>query len=259
VFSELHAARLGEEGYRGRPILLKGAYAGPVDQRESGDTRAPVVVYVGRHIADKRVSTIPAAIALARQQIPDLRATIFGDGPDRAHVLDEIARLGLSDIIQCPGFAPWETVDAELRRAMCLILPSRREGLGLGIVEALARGTPAVVTRGPDNAATELIEEHHNGFIADNADPAVLARAIVAVHQAGPQLLHRTRSWFSANAARLTIAASLVELESAYAEAADGGQLRRVHGRRTHTLSAIFAVQSVVSTTNNTDGTDRTA
>jgi glycosyltransferase involved in cell wall biosynthesis len=259
VFSELHAARLGEEGYRGRPILLKGAYAGPVDQRESRDTRAPVVVYVGRHVADKRVATIPAAIALAREQIPGLRATIFGDGPDRAHVLQEIARLGLQDIIQCPGFAPWETVDVELRRAMCLILPSRREGLGLGIVEALARGTPAVVTRGPDNAATELIEEHHNGFIADNADPAVLARAIVAVHQAGPQLLDRTRSWFSANATRLTIDASLVELESAYAQAADGGELRRVNGHRGHSVSAIFAVQSVVSTTDDTDSTDRTA
>ena len=222
VFSELHAARLREEGYRGRPILLKGAYAGPVDQHESREARDPVVVYVGRHIAEKRVPAIPAAIALARQHIPGLRATIFGDGPDRPRVLAEIARLGLEDVIRCPGFAPWSAVDAELRRAMCLILPSRREGLGLGIVEALARGTPAVVARGPDNAATELIEEDHNGFVAESAAPAVLARAIVAVHEAGPQLLERTRTWFAANATRLTIDASLVELEAVYAAAVDG-------------------------------------
>lgn len=230
VFSELHAARLREEGYRGRPILLKGAYAGPVDQRESRDVRAPIVVYIGRHIAEKQVPSIPAAIALARARIPELRATIFGDGPDRSHVLEEIARLGLQEVIRCPGFAPWETVDAELRRAMCLILPSRREGLGLGIVEALARGTPAVVARGPDNAATELIEEDHNGFVAESADPAVLARAIVAVHEAGPQLLDRTRSWFAAHAARLTIDASLVELEAVYADAISSAAAR-VNGR----------------------------
>lgn len=238
VFSELHAMRLREEGYRGRPILLKGAYAGPVDQHESGDARAPVVVYIGRHIPEKRVHAIPAAIALAREHIPGLRATIFGDGPDRPRVLAEIARLGLQDIIRCPGFAPWETVDVELRRAMCLILPSRREGLGLGIVEALARGTPAVVARGPDNAATELIEEHYNGFVADDADPALLARAVVAVHRAGPELLDRTRTWFAANAARLTIAASMVELESVYAAAAQRGAAR-VNGHA-RSSSALF-------------------
>jgi glycosyltransferase involved in cell wall biosynthesis len=122
-------------------------------------------------------------------------------------------------------------VDAELRRAMCLILPSRREGLGLGIVEALARGTPAVVARGPDNAATELIEEHYNGFVAESAEPVVLARAIVAVHEAGPRLLDRTRSWFAAHAARLTIDGSLVELEAVYADAVNGAAAR-VNGHR---------------------------
>lgn len=236
VFSELHAARLREEGYRGRPVLLKGAYAGPVDQCDSHEPRTPVVVYIGRHIAEKQVAAIPAAIAAARRDIPELRATIFGDGPERAHVLAEIARLGLQDVISCPGFAPWERVDAELRRAMCLILPSRREGLGLGIVEALARGTPAVVARGPDNAAIELIEDHCNGFVADSADPAVLAQAIVAIHKAGPQLLDRTRAWFSAHAARLTIDGSLVELEAVYDDAVERAAARaagqRVGARR---------------------------
>lgn len=239
VFSELHAARLREEGYRGRPILLKGAYAGPVDAHESHPTRDPVVVYVGRHIPEKRVPAIPAAIALARDRIPGLRATIFGDGPDRAHVLREIARLGLEDVIHCPGFAPWERVDAELRRAMCLILPSRREGLGLGIVEALARGTPAVVARGPDNAATELIEEHCNGVIAENAEPAVLARAIVAVHEAGAPLLARTRTWFAANAPRLTIDTSIVELEAVYADAVNGGAVP-INGTRWRRPAAVL-------------------
>ena len=219
VFSSLHAARLREEGYRGAPVLLTGAYAGPVDVDESSRPRQPVVVYMGRHIPEKQVTAIPAAIALARARIPGLRATIFGDGPERARVQSEIARLGLEDIIRCPGFAPWAVVDAELREALCLVLPSRREGLGLGIVEALARGTPAVVARGPDNAATELIEAEHNGVVADSAAPAVLADAIAAVHAAGPALVTRTRAWFRANAARLSIEGSIVELEAMYAAA----------------------------------------
>jgi glycosyltransferase involved in cell wall biosynthesis len=219
VFSQLHAARLHEEGFRGHAVLMKGAYAGPVNHFNANARRDPVVVYIGRHIPEKRVPTIPAAIAHARALVPGLRATIYGDGPDRPHVLAEIERLGLQDVIRCPGFAPWDEVDAELRRAMCLVLPSRREGLGLGLVEAMARGTPAVVTRSPDNAATELIAERHNGFVAESAEPNVLAAAIVAVHSAGAELRERTRAWFASHAEGLTIDASIVELEAIYAAA----------------------------------------
>lgn len=239
VFSRLHAARLREEGYRGEPVLLRGAYAGPVNHVSAHTRREPIVVYVGRHIPEKRVPTIPAAIAQARQKVPGLRATIFGDGPDRAHVLAEVERLGLQDVIRCPGFAQWDEVDAELRRAMCLVLPSRREGLGLGLVEAMARGTPAVVTRSADNAATELIAERQNGFVAESADPAVLADAIVKVHDAGAELRERTRAWFASHASSLTIDTSLMELEAVYADARqrdDAGSPARVepapHGPR---------------------------
>jgi glycosyltransferase involved in cell wall biosynthesis len=244
VFSELHAARLREEGYRGHPILLRGSYDGPRAGTEAGNGRDPLIVYIGRHIPEKHVAAIPAAVAHARTRIPGLRAIIFGDGPERPRVLGEVERLGLHDVIDCPGFAPWERVDTALRRAMCLLLPSRREGFGLGVVEALARGTPAVIVRGPDNAATELIEDGQNGFIADSADPAVLARALDAVHEAGPALLARTRAWFSANAGWLGIDASILELEAVYAEAA-GGVFPRPSPQRVPALPRALAPRRV--------------
>ena len=42
-----------------------------------------------------------------------------------------------------------------------------------------------MLVRDPDNAATELIEEGVNGFVADDAEPEELAAAIVRVHEAG--------------------------------------------------------------------------
>ena len=51
-----------------------------------------------------------------------------------------------------------------------MLLPSRREGYGMVVVEAAARGTPSIVVAGEDNAATELIEEGVNGFVAPSAD-----------------------------------------------------------------------------------------
>jgi len=220
VFSGLHAARLGQEGYRGQPIVLSGMYAGAIELLDTPSSRDPNVLFVGRHIREKRVAVIPAAIARARERIPTLRATIFGDGPERAAVMGEIERLGLSDVITCPGFAPWDEVDAGMRSAMCLLLPSQREGYGLVVVEAAARGTPVIVVRDPDNAAAELVSEGQNGVVAENAEPDVLAAAIVAVHAAGPAFVERTRNWFRENSDRLSINASLARVEEAYAAVA---------------------------------------
>ena len=216
VLSDLQAARLVEGGYRGEPIILRGVYAEQITPPAPEPSREPLVVYVGRHIPEKRVCAIPAAIAAAREHIPDLRAIIFGDGPDRQRVVAEIQRHGLQDVIRCPGFVPWEEIDTALRRALCLLLPSEREGYGLVVVEAAARGTPSIVVRAPDNAATELVDHEENGLVADSAAPHALAAAIEAVHAAGPALGQRTRAWFAKNAPRLTLDTTISQLEDLY-------------------------------------------
>jgi glycosyltransferase involved in cell wall biosynthesis len=217
VFSQLHADRLRQEGYRGEPIVLTGEYAGSTQVLDSVSRRGPTVVFVGRHIREKRVTVVPAAIARARECIPTLQATIFGDGPERSLVMAEVERLGLCAVITCPGFVPWEEVDTAMRNAMCLLLPSQREGYGLVVVEAAARGTPVIVVRDPDNAAAELVSEGQNGSIVERADPDALAAAIVGVHAAGPALVERTRKWFKDNAQRLSVDASVAQIEAAYA------------------------------------------
>ena len=56
------------------------------------------------------------------------------------------------------------------------------------VVEAAASGVPSVVVAGEDNAATELIEEGVNGFVAPSASADDLADAIERVNDAGPAL-----------------------------------------------------------------------
>jgi glycosyltransferase involved in cell wall biosynthesis len=216
VLSQLQATRLIEGGYRRDPVVLQGVYAGPTAPPESPCGREPLVVYVGRHIPEKNVRAIPAAVAAARQRIPQLHAIIFGDGPERPRVVAEIERLGLQDVVSCPGFAPWEAVDAALRRALCLLLPSEREGYGLVVVEAAARGTPSIVVRAPDNAAMELVDHEENGLVAAGAAPRALATAIEAVHERGPALAQRTRAWFAKNERRLTLDTTITQLEALY-------------------------------------------
>ena len=209
VFSALHARRLRDEGLRGEPVRLSGLYAGPSEPPPAPAPARPVAVFAGRHIPEKRVPALVAAVAAARRQLPELRCEIYGDGPERSAVLAAIAAAGLEHAVSAPGFVAAPRVDEALRTALCMVLPSRREGYGLVVVEAASRGTPSIVVREPDNAATEMVEDGRNGVIAASASAEDMAAAIVAVHEAGPALRAATAEWFRANAPLLSVEGSL--------------------------------------------------
>ncbi|HMD57059.1 MAG TPA: glycosyltransferase [Solirubrobacteraceae bacterium] len=217
-FSALHADRLREEGLHGEVRVLRGLYTG-VGRAERPRPADPVVLFAGRLIPEKRVTLAVAAVSLACKRVLGLRAVILGDGPERDALEEAVRERGLQDVVSAPGFADAETVEAEMTRAMCMLLTSSREGYGMVVVEAAAQGTPSVVVAGEDNAATELIEEGVNGFISPLAEPQAIAQAIVAVAQAGMRLRESTAAWFTANAERLSLESSLGQLMEVYAGA----------------------------------------
>jgi glycosyltransferase involved in cell wall biosynthesis len=214
-FSRLHARRLREGGLRGEVAVLEGEYAGSLDAREPLPAE-PVVVFAGRHIPDKRAPAIVPAVAVLRRTQPAARCVIFGDGPERERVQRLVHDLGLGGVVSVPGFVSAPQVERALRAAACMILPSRREGYGMVVVEAASVGTPSVVVRDADNAATELIEEGINGFVAPSASPEDLAAAITQVMAGGMELRRSTAAWFTANARRLSLASSVEHVSQVY-------------------------------------------
>lgn len=213
-FSELHARRLREEGLRGQVTVLRGLYTGTA---ESAPAPAdPVVLFAARLIPEKQAPLAVAAVALASTRIEGLRGEFLGDGPERGALGAAIAAHGLQEVVSAAGFASAETVDAEMRRALCMLVPSKREGYGMVVVEAAARGTPSVVVAGPDNAAVELIEEGVNGFVCPSSDPAQIADAIVRVYDAGHALRESTARWFATHARELSLESSLQTVLSSY-------------------------------------------
>ena len=216
-FSSLFADRLRAVGIRGPVTILRGQYAeSPAPAGEEG--REPVIVFAGRHIPEKRAAAVVPALARARLRAPELRAEIYGDGPDRDKVASLVREESLSDVVSMPGFVDAAEVDAALRRALCMVLPSVREGYGRVVVEASARGTPSVVVAAPDNAATELVEDGVNGVIASSAEPDELARAILRVRDSAPELRRSTREWFERNARDLSLEHSLDIVVGSYGE-----------------------------------------
>jgi glycosyltransferase involved in cell wall biosynthesis len=214
-FSRRHARRLEQMGYSGEITLLEGLLAPGMEA--SGPTPPePMVVFAGRLIPEKQAMAVVSAVALARERVPELRATIFGDGPERDALLRLIGESGLDGAVQAPGFVAGELVEDAVKRALCFVFPSRREGYGLVVVEAAAVGTPTVVVDAPDNAAVELVEDGVNGFVAKSAEPEELGEAILRVHSAGPALRESTADWFRRNRERLSLETSVERVLAVY-------------------------------------------
>jgi glycosyltransferase involved in cell wall biosynthesis len=224
TFSRLVEQRLRESGGRAPVVRLTGEYvepSSPIVTRTSA-AEPPLVLFAGRHIPEKRVRAIPPAIAAARRERPGLRCQILGDGPETPALRTAVADLGLADAIEVRGRVGGEEVDSALAAATCLLHPSEREGYGLVVVEACARGTPAVLVAGSENAAVELVEPGVNGFVAASAEPEGLARAILACIEGGEELRRSTLAWYAANRRRLSLQGSLAAVEAAYAEPVGG-------------------------------------
>ena len=157
----------------------------------------PTAFFAGRHIPDKRLDRLPAALDVARRTIPSLVLRVAGSGPDTERVREAAREAGLSDAFAFLGRIDDVSLRREFASSSVLVNPSAREGFGLVVAEAAAEGTPSVVVAGADNAAAELIEPGVNGFVAPDASPEALGAAIVAAVEGGTALRRSTLAWFA--------------------------------------------------------------
>jgi glycosyltransferase involved in cell wall biosynthesis len=172
----------------------------------------PIALFVGRHIADKRLDALPAALAAARGRLPGIEAVVAGTGPETEAARRAADAAGVASAVRFAGRVPDEELEHLLSRAAVLVNPSAREGFGLVVAEAAAHGTPSVVVAGEDNAAAELVVDGENGFVAASADADVLGAAIVRAVEGGDALRRSTWDWFARERRSRSLAHSVDDL-----------------------------------------------
>ena len=220
VNSHFTGSRIRRYRRRATPVtlgLIDLVGATPDATAEQGDE--PYLLFIGRHIADKRLIDLLPALREARTQIKDLRLVIVGSGPETAAVAARISELGLDDVVTLAGRVSDGQLHTLLVGARALVNPSRREGFGLVVAEAAAVATPSVVVAGPDNAAAELVQNGINGFIAVSVQPHDLATAIVTVVTAGEPLRRSTQAWFEQERTARGLGRSIDQILVAYRSA----------------------------------------
>ncbi|MHB8512477.1 MAG: glycosyltransferase family 4 protein [Actinomycetota bacterium] len=132
-----HVARL--TGAR-RPVKVvpvgadHGVLKKAVIKRISNPAR---IIFVGRLVPEKGAADLISAVSMLRNE---LEVSIVGNGPE----LERLQKQAASLPVCFKGWVDDETLDAEIRRADVLVLPSTQEGWGLVLTESAARGVPYV-------------------------------------------------------------------------------------------------------------------
>ena len=175
-----------------------------------------VVGFVGRFEARKDVLALLDAAEVLAERVPELRVVLVrGPGlePDRNYeqrVLDRAASLGERVIVTGPvddarALMPWFDV---------LCVPSRVEPFGTVAAEALAAGTPAVVT---DSGGMPEYVTPGSGEVVAPGNPEQLAAALERVLERAPTMADSAR----ADVARFATARVASELAGLLRDAAE--------------------------------------
>ncbi|MEY2567127.1 MAG: hypothetical protein QOE35_1656 [Actinomycetota bacterium] len=180
TFSDCHARRI-PKGPARRIVRLDGIAPIAPAAAPSPPASPPFVIAVGRLVAHKHVDAIPAAVAVARATIPDLRLLIVGAGPEHDEVVRAADRAGVAEVVEVIAAVDDDELWAQLGSALCLVLASDREGYGLVVAEAAALGTPSIVLADDHNAASEQVVAGESGAVVSGLGSDAIASAIVAV------------------------------------------------------------------------------
>jgi len=145
------------------------------------------VIFAGRLAGHKNVDLLIRALAREFRDVPDLRAVIIGDGPERSRLEKLSLDLGLSRNVSFRGFLDdHDQVISLLKSSKVFVMPSSREGFGIAALEANACGLPVVTVDHRMNAVCDLIKED-TGFQCQVSDED-LGRAIKAGLERGKSM-----------------------------------------------------------------------
>lgn len=156
-------------------------------------------IFVGRFVDKKNLLGLVEGYALYAKEAGAAarRMVLIGAGPEEPRIRTRAYDLGVSELIDFPGFLGAEAVAQRLSESLALVLPSGEEQWGLVVNEALAFGLPAIVSSAVGSGDL-LVRNLMNGYVIELGSPEGLAAAMTGL--ASDEL--RWRSMVEASHAR---------------------------------------------------------
>ncbi|MGZ4852600.1 MAG: glycosyltransferase family 4 protein [Halobacteriota archaeon] len=141
------------------------------------ESRQHVVGFIGRLTEDKGILNFVRSIPELLHAQNKLTFLVIGEGYLQGEIHAYLNKHDLCDKVKLTGFIPHDELPDYLIRLKLLVLPSYNEGLPNIMLEAMACGTPVLVT--PIGCVPDVLEDKHTGFIISDNSPSRLAEAIL--------------------------------------------------------------------------------
>lgn len=149
--------------------------AGVVPGDDHTRTEHPSLCVLSRLVPHKQIEDALGAVAALRGRIPGLHLDVIGGGWWEQNLRDAAAELGIADAVTFHGHVAEDRKHELLSRAWLHVMPSRKEGWGLAVVEAAQHGVPTIGYRS-SKGLTDSIIDGVTGLLVNS--PAQLTDAV---------------------------------------------------------------------------------
>lgn len=136
-----------------------------------------IILCVGELLQNKNQIMAVNAMPIILKQMPNAILLIAGNGAQQQALEQHISELGLSNQIKLLGYCT--NLEKYQKAADLLVACSRREGLGLNVIEAMLSENPVVATQ--NRGHKDLIDSGENGYLVDMDDFEAMAQKVLAI------------------------------------------------------------------------------
>lgn len=151
-------------------VVRNGLDEAPAPSLSGPRAAAPRIVVLSRLVPHKQIEDALQAVAELRGRIPALHLDIVGGGWWRQRLVEHVHRLGISDAVTFHGHVDDDAKHQLLQRAWVHVLPSRKEGWGLAVVEAAQHNVPTIGYRSSGGLSDSIIDGVTGILVDDHAE-----------------------------------------------------------------------------------------
>lgn len=172
-------AELAQLGVAGERIAVVHNGTEPAPRVEATRTPYRSLCVVGRLVPHKRIEHALDVVVALREQWPNLRLTVVGDGWWHDQLVEYSAKVGASDLVTFAGHVSEIQKHEIYARSWIMLLPSLKEGWGLVVGEAGSHGVPTVAYAAA-GGTRESVHHGTSGILVDDEDgfTAAVARLL---------------------------------------------------------------------------------
>ncbi|OFV06709.1 MULTISPECIES: glycosyltransferase family 4 protein [Staphylococcus] len=148
-----------------------------IDNKRIASQKKNIIIAAGRLEYEKGFDLLLESIRLIQDDLRHLNYVLhlYGDGQEKDSLIQFINQYHLQDIVELYPSTP--KLDQKLAQSKITVVPSRNEGFGMVLLEAMAQDN-IVISFAGNTGPDSIIKKGENGYLVEHDDTSQLAKRI---------------------------------------------------------------------------------